>query len=418
MVTAPFPSSLDELNSRLLQEKTQKWTLSVLFSATGVARTGTGGCIHPSSATTDGKHPAENWEMPVGEAPIAGGAAHVSVELPAWMAIDSRNRTTHSLDAAFCTDEPLPSIRTRPEAAGVASTLVVPLFNAFLVVHTWTLFGTRRICPRARVDTAYRPVEDLMLPDYRTLIDEITEAHAALDRLEGFDDPSSADSFTPATEDEVNEAESRLSCKFPPSYREFLLTVNGCAQLGLAHGGLLPVSDVTWFRDSNSDWIHTYTEAADNAPEVTEDEHLAYADDCVRFRLAYLPHLLQIGDEYDGSVYLLNPLVTTSDGEWEAWAFANWYPGATRSPSFADLVTSTHREVLHELNLTTVPIDEAAVLAKALPVLREQISQGETPGTAITKYVTSQMEVDEMFAAWMRTTQPYYALLEALGYRR
>ena len=200
-----------------------------------------------------------------------------------------------------------------------------------------------------------------------------------------------------------------------PTYREFLLTVNGCAKLGFAHGGLLPVNEIAWFYDTNPEWVDAYTDV--DIEDITAEEHLEHADDSVRFRRAYLPHLLQIGDVYDGSVYLLNPQVKNAAGEWEAWTFANWYPGASRKPSFADLVTSAHTEVLRELHLKNVPVDEEAVLEKALPILREQIAQGESPNVAVGKYLVSASKSDEMFAAWMRTKQPYYALLEALGYK-
>jgi hypothetical protein len=36
----------------------------------------------------------------------------------------------------------------------------------------------------------------------------------------------------------------------------------------------------------------------------------------------------------DAAVYLLNPRVTTSSGEWEAWCLASWSPEAERFPSF------------------------------------------------------------------------------------
>src|SRR5260370_1627387 len=47
--------------------------------------------------------------------------------------------------------------------------------------------------------------------------------------------------------------------------------------------------------------------------------------------------LVQISDVGDG-VYLLNPQAVAPDGEWEAWFFANWVPGARRYPSFAHLL--------------------------------------------------------------------------------
>ncbi len=45
---------------------------------------------------------------------------------------------------------------------------------------------------------------------------------------------------------------------------------------------------------------------------------------------------LEISDhEVSGSaVYLLTPQIITPEGEWEAWFFAHWIPGAERYRSF------------------------------------------------------------------------------------
>ncbi len=44
----------------------------------------------------------------------------------------------------------------------------------------------------------------------------------------------------------------------------------------------------------------------------------------------------------DSMIYVLNPLVVASDGEWEAWRFAHWIPGAERFPSFELLMRAEH----------------------------------------------------------------------------
>ena len=41
-------------------------------------------------------------------------------------------------------------------------------------------------------------------------------------------------------------------------------------------------------------------------------------------------------------IYVLNPLVVAPDGEWEAWRFAHWIPGAERFPSFELLMRAEH----------------------------------------------------------------------------
>jgi HEAT repeat protein len=44
----------------------------------------------------------------------------------------------------------------------------------------------------------------------------------------------------------------------------------------------------------------------------------------------------------DSMIYVLNPLVVATDGEWEAWRDANWIEGAERFPSFELLMRQEH----------------------------------------------------------------------------
>jgi HEAT repeat protein len=58
----------------------------------------------------------------------------------------------------------------------------------------------------------------------------------------------------------------------------------------------------------------------------------------------------------DSIIYLLNPQVVASDGEWEAWRFAHWIPGAERFPSFELLMRSEHELFLQTEGKATVTI--------------------------------------------------------------
>ncbi|MEZ4375548.1 MAG: SMI1/KNR4 family protein [Polyangiaceae bacterium] len=42
------------------------------------------------------------------------------------------------------------------------------------------------------------------------------------------------------------EAERRLGCALPTSYREFLLTTNGCEEFGLEIGPFLSAEELNW----------------------------------------------------------------------------------------------------------------------------------------------------------------------------
>ena len=55
-------------------------------------------------------------------------------------------------------------------------------------------------------------------------------------------------------------------------------------------------------------------------------------------RVDQLAETIVISTIVDERVLLINPAAMYQGGEWEAWDFANWYPGAYRYASFAHLV--------------------------------------------------------------------------------
>jgi cell wall assembly regulator SMI1 len=144
-----------------------------------------------------------------------------------------------------------------------------------------------------------------------------------------------------ATVDEISSAEQRLGMRLPPSYRAFLALSNGFNDVGPFIYRLYKAPEIEWFRVRNQDWIDAYQKGEDVSPE----EHLAHPEDSVRFRAAYLSSCLQISEEGDSAVVLLNPEVVNSEGEWETWFFANWYPGAERFPSFSAYVESELKSI-------------------------------------------------------------------------
>src|SRR5262249_53269815 len=66
--------------------------------------------------------------------------------------------------------------------------------------------------------------------------------------------------------------------------------------------------------------------------------------DPINLRREYLEHTLEISTRGDSSVYLLNPMIVGTDGEWEAWFFANWGPGAHRHQSFAEMMLAHYED--------------------------------------------------------------------------
>ncbi|MCY2952989.1 MAG: HEAT repeat domain-containing protein [Planctomycetota bacterium] len=146
--------------------------------------------------------------------------------------------------------------------------------------------------------------------------------------------------FAPATEGDLMELEQRLGVILPPSYRAFLLTSNGWRRTTRFIDRIRPTQEVNWFRVENEQWVEVYS---DSGSPLADEEYYDYGEDgAPDHRNGHMPSLLQISDVDDG-VYLLNPEGVTPDGEWEAWFFANWVPGAKRYPSFAHLMLHEYR---------------------------------------------------------------------------
>lgn len=146
-----------------------------------------------------------------------------------------------------------------------------------------------------------------------------------------------------ATEDEITAVEQRIGKRLPPSYREFLLQSNGWHYPGAFIYQLLPVSKIDWFRNLHQDWYDTWMESAreyGELPPITDAEYFVYGpqQDSCKFRDEYWIETLTISEIGDSAVYLLNPMVIDSDGEWEAWFFSNWGPGADRFRSFWEMI--------------------------------------------------------------------------------
>lgn len=157
--------------------------------------------------------------------------------------------------------------------------------------------------------------------------------------------PLSGLGFPGASEAQLTAAEHRLGTRLPPSYRSFLECTNGLRQpqefVGGSGGHFWPAEELDWFRTRNMEWIEAYNH--DPYP-VPDSLYNVYGDqqDCVHFRAEYLYDCLELSHDGDSAVYLLNPRIVTADGEWEAWSFANWHPGAVRYRSFAEMMRTQY----------------------------------------------------------------------------
>jgi hypothetical protein len=211
-----------------------------------------------------------------------------------------------------------------------------------------------------------------------------------------------------ASEEEIDALEKRLGKRLPLSYRSFLAETNGWRQWGPFIYKLWPCSEVCWFRERNQEWIDAYVHPENNGiqivypegqspPEprpVTDDEYFVYGKEqnSCRFRTEYLQSALEISDVGDSAILLLNPEVVNEEGEWEAWLFANWMPGAHRYRSFRELMEEEHesfRRFQKEMGPGKSKYGNAGQQAarkgepgKALAMLRQLAANGEDSSAA------------------------------------
>ena len=183
--------------------------------------------------------------------------------------------------------------------------------------------------------------------------------------------------FEPATEAEIVAAETRLGVRFPPSYRAFLRVTHGWRHVNTFVHRMWPTTEIAWFRQRNQPWIDAYVEPAKDDPRLPDEKYLVYgkAQDSVWFRPEYLQTALEISDTGDEAILLLNPEIVTAEGEWEAWFFANWLPGATRYHSFAELM---QQERLDFLELQAGKAKKAAT-PQGSPAASRIQGKGKTP---------------------------------------
>jgi hypothetical protein len=148
--------------------------------------------------------------------------------------------------------------------------------------------------------------------------------------------------FPGVSEEEIARAETRLGKTLPPSYRAFLKVSNGWRHPGLFIDMLWPVEKIDWFRVHNQEWITEWSAGAAAYAAANPKRTVPNPDADDR----YLPATLQISEVGDSAVFLLNPLIVGRDGEWQAWFFSNWNPGANRYPSFREMMEAERKDFL------------------------------------------------------------------------
>ncbi|MDU0371053.1 SMI1/KNR4 family protein [Hymenobacter endophyticus] len=145
-----------------------------------------------------------------------------------------------------------------------------------------------------------------------------------------------------ATEAEVLQLEQRLQTNLPPSYRTFLLASNGFGPMEQLIWRLRPIQEVDWLVNTDADLVTLWEKDVESIPSVPDEDYFRYDDNQIdgQARGEYFRGLLMISDWGDAGFWALNPAVQQA-GEWEAWHFANWMPGAVRYRSFIELVQAS-----------------------------------------------------------------------------
>jgi len=152
-----------------------------------------------------------------------------------------------------------------------------------------------------------------------------------------------------ASEEELLVAEKRLKTNLPPSYRAFLSVSNGWSQASRAVPVLRPVEKIRWFGRQQPEWVRAYQEPMRGIdPPVLDEGYFNYSSDDLGVDVGQLGYTLCVSDVGDSAVLLLNPMVVWPDGEWEAWFFADWLPGARRYYCFADWMSQELSALLDE----------------------------------------------------------------------
>lgn len=150
-----------------------------------------------------------------------------------------------------------------------------------------------------------------------------------------------------ASETEIAEVEARLGVILPPSYRAFLATSNGWRWPELFIPKVWSTNEIEWLVTRHQDGITAWREGEQAYADtvIPDEEYLIYGDEQqpTTMRSQYLQTALDISDvEIAGTAqYILNPQVS-HDGEWEAWFWAHWLPGAERYRSFQELMQARY----------------------------------------------------------------------------
>jgi len=154
--------------------------------------------------------------------------------------------------------------------------------------------------------------------------------------------------FPGATKEEILQAEKRLGCSLPPSYKDFLRNSNGFKQLNHFVWDIYPVQKIDWFGNLDPDFVKTTLK---DPIKIKDENYFVYGkeQDPMYVRYEYCQHSLALSAWGDVAIVLLNPEVRFQE-EWEAWMYASWIPGANRYRSFEELMIEEYQNFWRIIN--------------------------------------------------------------------
>lgn len=155
---------------------------------------------------------------------------------------------------------------------------------------------------------------------------------------------------------EIAAAEKRLDRTLPDSYKAFLRVSNGWRQLFMDADDcrMFAVHEVELFRYTHPDavdgWLRAIPTGYDSF-RTPDDKYFVYGveQDSLTLRDEYVATAYAISELIDAAIYLLNPMVITPDGEWEAWYFGYKLPGAYRYRSFQEIMEAEYLRIVSSL---------------------------------------------------------------------
>jgi hypothetical protein len=222
-----------------------------------------------------------------------------------------------------------------------------------------------------------------------------------------------------ATEEQIARAEARLGVRLPPSYRAFLKITNGWRQTAKQtesfNHRLWSTEEIERFAARHPRWIQAFNERQDMTDVSLDDdlqelddqwepvtlsdaEYLVYGEeqDPRKIRPEYLRTAVEISDVGIDSIYLLNPQVTTPDGEWEAWFFADYLPGADRYRSFQEMMEVEYRNFLELREPEVAPEDTPRKQSETKSQVADNKITTESETPCFDSEADSQTEADSV----------------------